>query len=465
MSLAETVRQSARRIAFEGLGVQEPAAPTGEAVPQDEVTTVRSTGRWRGVVAVSLCAMAVGMLAARPSLLLVAAVGVVFAAYPQLTSQPDPEIAVSRELTAESDGEMELMAVETTVENRGDSRLFDLRIVDGVPPLLAVVDGSARCATTLGAGEAVTLSYRLALRPGRHRFRSTTALCRDTSGALEVETEVTEPTEIESAARVPTIPLAGRHPHRSGPLPADESGDGIEFHSVEQYTRGDPASRIDWRRFARSRELRSVAYRPERLAEVIICVDARAVSYRASGDGEPHAVALAVEAAGRIAETLFESTHRVGLAGFGRKSCLLSPGSGSEHRSRLHRRLSTDPAFSFDPPTDSGELAGETPDTSAIENQLSRLRHEIGPNTQLLLLTPLCDHESTAIAQGFATDGAAVTVISPDVTTDATDGSRVARLERELRLTALRNVGVPTVDWDPNEPLGAALASLGGHVR
>lgn len=471
MALTEDVRQSIQWSQLESVLDGRPAVGGVPLINQQSdpshqsssETTVRSTGRWRGVVVLVLISLAVGLLAARPSLLLVAAVGVVFVAAPQFTRRPDPDLSISRELSRESDAD-DRMAVETTLRNTGDRRLVDCRIIDGVPSLLSLTDGSARCATTLAPGESVTLSYSVEVRPGRHRFQPTTILCRDASGALEVETTLSEPTEITSAARLPTVPLAVQDRHRSGPLSVDSSGEGIEFHSVEEYTPGDPPSRIDWRRFARSRELRSVSYHPERIAELLVCIDARASSYRASNPGEPHAVAHSVEAAGRLADTLFESTHRVGLAAVGRECCLLEPGRGTDHEARFHQRLSTDPALSLTPPSERSPASGPSrPEPASqpdIDRQLSVVSEAVGSTTQLLLVTPLADEAAVEIATRFVSECGAVTVISPDVTNDRTDGQQVARIERAARLTRLRRLGVPVVDWDPAEPLGSALESL-----
>lgn len=438
-------------------------------------STARTTGRWRGIVAVVLLAVAVGVLAKRPAVLLVAAVGVAFAAYPLVTTDPEPELSVSRRVDPESAGDGDAVEVRTTVRNEGDGSLFDLRVVDGVPPMLSVSGGSPRCATTLRPGGEVTLEYELRARPGRHRFQPTTALCRDAAGAVEVETAVSADTTIECAAKVPTVPLRGRSRRRAGPLVTDEAGSGLEFHSVSEYERGDPASRIDWRRFARTGELTSVEFRAERLADVVVCVDARADAYRASAASEPHAVAHAVDAAGRIGDALLEANHRVGLAAFGRAGCLLPVGSGPDHADRFRRRLTTDPAFTLTPPR-SARTDGGLPSTDSVarptlgdgdslDRQLSALREQVGSNTQVILLSPLCDDEAHRIVQRLESGGAAVTVVSPDVTTGRTAGGRLARLERDGRLTALRNAGVPAVDWDPETPLGPALAVVGRWNR
>ncbi len=473
-------------------------------------TTTRFTGRWRGVVAVALLAMAVGVLAKRPALLLAAGIGVAFAAYPHATAAPDPTVSVTRGIDPGSPSADDPVTVSTTVRNEGDRTLFDLRVVDGVPPMLPVRDGSPRLATTLRPGGEATCRYELRARPGRHRFGPATVLCRDASGAIEVQTTVAEPDAVECASRLPTVPLRARSRHRVGPLATDDGGSGIEFHSVDRYERGDPASRIDWRRFARTGELTAVSFRTERHADALICVDARPEAVLASDATEPHAVALAADAAGRIGDALFAASHRVGVATFGRPTAggegsegrgrgdgFLPPGSGRDHADRFHRRLASGTTLAGSPPADGGGVASDGDgvasdgdgvasegsgaasdgdetshgsratggEVATLDRRLARVRQAIGPDTQVFLLTPLCDDVGSRIAQRFESDGVPVTVVSPDVTTDRTPGSRLVRIERSNRLTTLRNAGIPAVDWDPAEPLGAALAGVAAVER
>jgi len=436
-------------------------------------TTVRRTRRWRGVVGACLLAVAVGVLAKRPSLLLVAAACAVFAAYPRVTAVPSPELSVRRRVEPAEPEPGDPVAVRTTVRNDGDATLFDLRIVDGVPATLSVEEGSPRRAASLGPGEEAVVAYELGARPGRHRFGPATLLCRDAAGAIEVETTVAVAGEVDCAAEVPTVPLRRRSRHRTGPLVTDDTGSGLEFHSVEEYERGDPASRIDWRRFARTGELTSVSFRSERLADVVVCVDARPAAYRAPEESAPHAVARAVDAAGRIGDGLFGTNHRVGLAGFGRGARFLPPESGGDHAERFRRTLAGDPAFSLAPPPavrTTLTLPGRGGDADAagpepLDDQLAAIRAGLGSDAQLILVTPLCDEAAHRIARRFEAGGAAVTVVSPDVTTDRTPGARLVRLERDRRLSDLRNAGIPAVDWDPEAPLGAALAAAEVRTR
>jgi len=458
----------------------------GDAAAADrEARTVRRTRRWQGVVALVLLAVAVGVLAKRPLLLLLGAAGVAFAAYPHLTGPPEVDLSVRRQVAPESPDPGDTVAVRTTVRNEGDDPLFDLRLVDGVPPMATVEDGTPRLATALRPGESATLAYDIEVGRTTHRFRPVTALARDPSGGTEVETTVSEETVLEGVGRVPAVPLRGRSRRRSGRLLTDEGGSGVEFHRTREYEHGDPVNRIDWRQYARTGELSSVDFREERLAEVVVCVDARPDAYRARSAEEPHAVAYAIGSAGRIGEALFDADHQVGLAAFGRDLCWLPAGAGTDHEDRFSRHLATDPAFEVSPPSVAGEptlggpaaaedddasstlldrLTGADPDveaSSSLDRQLATMRSQLGAQTQVVLLTPLSDDESSRIAQLLESSGAAVTVVSPDVTTGDSVGGRLAGVERENRVHALRNSGIPVVDWDPDERLGTTVALAG----
>ncbi|QLD90446.1 DUF58 domain-containing protein [Natronomonas salina] len=448
----------------------------------DEGRTVRRTRRWQGVVAVVLLAVAVGVLAKRPSVLLVGAVGVAFAAYPRLTGPPDADLSISRQITPEHPDAGDVVEVTTTVRNEGDDPIFDLRLVDGVPPMATVEDGSPRLATALRAGEAATVEYSIEVDRTTHRFRPMTVVARDPSGASEMETTISEETTIEGVGHVPDVPLRAQSRRRSGRLITDQGGSGIEFHRTRDYEPGDPVNRIDWRQYARTGELSSIDFREERLAEVVVCVDARAEAYRAASPDDPHAVAYAIGSAGRIGEALFAANHQVGLAAFGRDLCWLPPGAGNDHEDRYYRYLAADSAFDVVPPAvvdrpaaedrsgDDGSslldalpgFGGDDVDVgSSLESQLATIRPELGATTQVVLLTPLSDDESSRIAQLLESSGAAVTVITPDITNDESVGGRLATVERENRIHALRNSGVPVVDWNPDERLGTAVAAAG----
>lgn len=447
------------------------------AAPSEPVD--RETGRWTGVGALALVSGGLGVAVSRPALVLVSVVGVAYAAYAFRGRPPTVDLAVDRQLAVEEadaeetpdateaaaptaadggrgdDARMEAspgdrVRVTLTVENAGAAMLSDLRLVDGVPQGLAVVDGSPRLGTALRPGRTATFSYVVEAERGRHEFGPLQVLARDASGAGERERAVEAPGELACVGeyRNPgTLPLYGTATRYTGRVPTETGGDGVEFYATREYRPGDPPGRIDWNRHARTRELATLLFREERAATVVLLVDARETAYRAPGPGETHAVTRSVEAAGRIFEGLLAGGDRVGLAAFGPRAAWVAPGAGADQRRRVQRALAEAPAFADDPP--------EGPFLPSA--RLADVRRRTPSDAQFVLFTPATDDYVVTVARRLRAYGHPVTVVSPDVTTDRTAGHRIARIERQVRLNDLREAGIRVVDWPPDEDLAVAL--------
>ncbi|MEF8831826.1 MAG: DUF58 domain-containing protein [Halobacteriales archaeon] len=450
------------------------------AAPSEPVD--RETGRWTGVGALALVSGGLGVAVSRPALVLASVVGVAYAAYAFRGRPPAVDLAVERRLTpvdeaapaetataADADADATAAAdggradgarleastgdrvrVTVIVENAGTGTLSDLRLVDGVPPGLTVVDGSPRLGTALRPGRTATLSYVVEAERGRHEFGPLQVIARDASGAGERERAVEAPGELACVReyRDPgTLPLYGTATRYTGRVPTETGGDGVEFYATREYRPGDPPGRIDWNRHARTRELATLLFREERAATVVMLVDARETAYRAPGPGEAHAVARSVHAAGRIFEGLLAGGDRVGLASFGPRAAWVAPGAGSDQRRRVRRALAEAPAFADDPPK--GPFLPSA--------RLADVRRRTPSDAQFVLFTPAVDDYVVTVARRLWAYGHPVTVVSPDVTTDRTTGHRIARIERGVRLNDLREAGVRVVDWHPDEDLAVAL--------
>lgn len=413
------------------------------------MTTVRRTRRWRGIIGIALFAGAAGLLFKRPSLLLLTVVGIAYAAYPRVTSPPAVSLDVDRRLDTEEPTDGDDVTVTVTVRNTGESILPDLRFVDGVPAMLSVSEGTARHAATLRPGRATTFSYDVRATQGTHRFEPATVVARDVSGGTEVEEEIAAETTIEVVAAVPEVPLRQQTKQHVGRIVTSDGGTGVEFHRTREYQRGDQMSRIDWRRFARTGELTTTEFREERAADVVLCLDVREAAYRSADEGHPHAVAYELAAAEQLLTALGETTDSVGLTTLGGESPWLPPGASRDHLVEARRLLASHPALSPYPPD-------EPPDADH-EQSLTVLRRRLPIDTQVVLLSPLLDTFAVTAAMRLEASGHATTVVSPDVTTGTSPGSRLARVERANRVTSLREADVRVVDWDPTEPLGTAL--------
>ncbi|WP_415380612.1 DUF58 domain-containing protein [Halosimplex sp. TS25] len=429
--------------------VRRTVAPTRQQVD-------RRTDRWAGLTGLGLLTIGVGLWASQadvpPGLVVATAVVAGAAGYVYLSSPPSVSLSVEREFAPAEPTPGEEVTVRVRVTNTGDSLVPDLRVVDGVPPAIRVVEGSPRFATALRPEETVSFSYTVEAVRGEHAFDPVHVVVRDFSGALERERHVAAESgavlaaDLELAADE-SIPV---HPHtaqRVGRVVTDTGGSGVELHSVREYQRGDPMSRIDWNRVAATGEFATLLFREEHAATVVLLVDARKQAYAAPRVDAPSAVEHSVAAADVVVSSLIGAGDSVGLAALSPEWCWLEPRGGAGQSARARRLLETHAAFDGRPPD--GDFYGE------IEER--RLRRELPSDAQLLLCSPLCDDEAVVIARQLHARGFPVTVVSPDVTARATTGQRLAAVERAMRISRLRRSGVRVVDWDTDRPLETAL--------
>jgi len=147
------------------------------------------------------------------------------------------------------------------------------------------------------------------MRRGEYEFDAVRVRARDPSGARETEATIRAASTVASVPTLPRLdsfPLRSQTVQRVGRVSTSQGGSGVEFHATREYRPGDPLSRVDWNRLARTGELSTVQYREERAATVVAIVDAREQSHVADADGES-AVEYGVEAAGGVASALLDS--------------------------------------------------------------------------------------------------------------------------------------------------------------
>lgn len=419
------------------------------------MTVDRETRRWWVAAFVALFGGATGVVTGRSLPLLVGVVGVVFATYARVGSPPDPTLALERALSDPEPSPGDAVRVTVTVRNEGGS-LADLRLVDGVPRALETVGGSPRHATALAPGDEASFSYTVLAERGQHRFEPMLVLARDPSGAVERESEIASETILSCQPPLTDVPLRSQTTQYTGQIATDTGGSGLEFHATREYRHGDPLSRIDWNRRARTGELTTVEFREERAAAVMLAIDSRAAAYFIPGPGQRHAVAHAVAAAGRVFAHLLDGGDRVGITTLGPEPCWLAPGAGTDHEHRARMLLASHPALSYEPPDDGLPELAIDPDHDPVD--VGPLRRRLSTDTQVILFSPLCDDAVAVAARELAARGRAVTVVSPDVTDDDSSGHRLARIQRANRMHQLRSADVRVVDWPVEASFTAALA-------
>lgn len=403
----------------------------------------------------TLGSLAAGVLVREPAPFLVAVVGATTAWYVHERDPPAVSLDVARTVDEPSPSRGDTVDVTVTIRNSGDRFVRDLRLADGVPPGLHVVEGSPHHATALAPGRGIEFSYAVRVPRGDHGFGPVTAEGRGFSSLSSDRTTVeaigdAAITCLPPFTSVGTVPLRARTTAHVGRNVTDTAGAGIEFNAIREYQPGDPLSRVDWDRLARTGRLATLQFSEERAARVFLVVDARAVAHRAHKPDAPSAVERSVEAAGRVAASLLDENERVGLTALASTDCWLASGSSRDHRLRLERTLATHPALAFAPP--------EEPFLPTV--QRDRLRRRVPGDAQLIVFSPLLDAYVADLIREIDALGTPATVVSPDPTAARTVGDGFATVARTSRIDALRRVGMPVLDWAPDEPLGLALARM-----
>jgi uncharacterized repeat protein (TIGR01451 family) len=427
------------------------------------------TGRYRGALAVAAVVAAVGALSGTPVLLLAAVVVGVVPAIGRATVAPDPTVAVDRVVHPAEPEPGETVTVELRATNAGDARLPSVRVVDAPPDGVTVVDGSTAVVGALAPGDVAVTTYDVTVPAGEHAFDDPFLAVEDATGRVAVTGHVS----VDESAVAATEPLpegdavtiAPPARGRPGRRTSEDAGDGLAFESVRAYRRGDPAARVDWRRYARTGDLATVRYRERRAPTVVLVVDVRERAHLASSPTDDSAIVRGVDAARRVAGG-FDLAH-VGVVALAPGYPTLDAGVGRDHAHRVRSFLDGLPGVATAPealPDDGAGLA-------------DAIRARVPRDAQLCLCTPAYDDDATDAAKRLAAAGHRVGVCSPDPAAhgDGTGGlarnagrdvergdagGRLAALERRVRLRALRRRGVAVVDWG-DEPLSAALARAG----
>lgn len=410
------------------------------------------TTDWNIALITALLTSGLGVFLGEPALLLLSIPGVVFAGYSRITTIPTPTLAIERTISENDPSHNQNIEVTVTLRNSGDQSLSQVSIVDGVPPMLSVQEGSARHAASLGPGDDTTFSYTVLAKHGIHHFRPATAVLRDTSGSVAVETTVSADTEIACRSPIQTVSFGQTTHQRAGATLTTGGGNGTEFSKVRSYQLGDPPNRIDWNRYARDGELTTVSFREDRSQATVICLDAREICYRSSGSSEPHAVFYERAAARELLDAFSDVDESIGIIVFGSNHCWLAPDTGSHHVATVQRTLEDPTTLPLEPP--SKRTADET-----VDEQVRMLQTRIGRSTRVILLSPVLDVFPVETARLLQADGHSVTVLSPNVTASKSTGTAVAQLHRINRLAALRRADITAVDWKPEESLEAVIST------
>ncbi len=408
------------------------------------------------VARLAALALFLAVLLGRPELLLVAAPLL----FRLLAAALDPgpgEYDVVQEVSATRLFEGETVAVTVTFTARAGVRLLDL--VAPLPPTVALASATNRAVVALEPGAPVRWTFTLRC-PGRGRVTLGTvhARVRGRSGLRVVERTHAAPITVRVYPRI--VPLRRLpHPRRTqtsaGNYVARTVGAGLEPGDSRPFAPGDRVKEVNWPASLRLGRLYVTQYHHERNADVVLMLDTL------SQVGVPPLTSLDVcaRAAGSLAAAYLARKDRVGLIDYGGVIHWVRPGSGRIQFERiLDGLIDAQPIFTY------------------VRKDLARVPPRVLPPEALVVaLTPLIDPRFVQALHDLAGRGFDLVVLTPDpvaitratLVSSASDrlACRLWAIERRAQLAELRRARLTVLDWDPAEPLEAALEPLGRHRR
>lgn len=456
-----SVGRSSNSNGFGVIGVSESRTAERASGPPESIPYLE-TNRWYRTFVIALVFGAIGVAVRSPGLLLCAGVALAYLGAARIDR--DPPTGAGLELSRELEDPLRAndeVDVTVTVTNAGGSFVPGLRLVDGVPDAIEVVDGSPRFGTALRPGESVEFEYTVAVARGVHEWETAVAVLANGTGSKERTTTLGGRSRIECpipAVATGELPVRRLTTPYAGRVRTESGGSGVAFYALREYRRGDPLGRIDWKRLARTGELSTIEFHEERGVSAVLLIDARKAAYRAPGPGALHAVDRSVQAAGRIFDSLLDGGNRAGIAVFGREDAWFPPGAGAPHRARARQLLAEHPALAAHPP-DRERYHSFLDDRrdELLRERVETLHRRLPSDAQVFCLSPCCDNYVASVAHHLDAHGHLVTVVSPDPTASDTPGRQLARLTRDHRLRTLNRLGIPVIDWGADESLDAAL--------
>ncbi|MDH5020240.1 DUF58 domain-containing protein [Halobacterium rubrum] len=430
---------------------------------------VTRTPRWQTTSVAALLLVAVGFLFAAPLVVAGAVVPVAFAAYDALSSVPaGAELRATRDIDPPAASPGDHVTVTLSVTNTGDATVPDLRVVDGVPGELAVVDGTPRLATPLRAGATATTTYDVVAKRGAHEFDTPVASGRSFAGS-DRATVTLDPDGDASLEGLRAIDSPPTHTpiHRAGTQPTDQGGPGLEFYRTREYQHGDPLDRLNWRQYAKTGELATVEFREEHATRTVLVVDARTPTRVSPSPGHPTATELDAYVGARLHSALTAMDVETILTAVG-----LPDGAVSTPTPDALPWAATDTPADAADVLDAAEAVAtqnravtstdpQPPEEDVFDISMpaagDALRRRLPPRAEVVVVSPLLDDWALELVGGLQPYGYPVTVVSPDVTHSTTSAGSVLSLHRSLRRKLLADAGHSVVDWHPDTPVDTTL--------
>jgi uncharacterized protein (DUF58 family) len=339
-----------------------------------------------------------------------------------------------------------------TIWNSGNTIPY-LSVSDPLFTNQTIIEGNPEQSKYLEANQTTEIQYIFRASRGRYSWDKLTVDVGDPFGLFTHEATISAPAILSVFPGPVLIKKLPFHPGRTlrapGPNLSRLPGHGIDFWGVREYQQGDPLRQINWRLTARHpQQFFSKEFEREEMADVGILVDARAVTnYLCNTES---LFEYSIIAASSIAQYQLRVGNRVSLLAFGDHLHRTFPGFGKHQLVKIL-----------------DQLAACSPAEKDTIDTLQYIPTRLFPGeSSIILISPLCPQDLDSIRR-FRAEGYQVQVISPNPfrfllkhSSKPVSNSfaiRTARIEHELLLRKIQQLGVAMTDWYVDQPLEVSL--------
>jgi uncharacterized protein (DUF58 family) len=378
--------------------------------------------------------------------------GIMFVSYLALNRLFRPGVKVERPIPYFKVFEGDLVDLYAYVRNDG-SRPALVEVYDSVPTQMRISAGKNSVLAHLRPGEEEAMAYTVEtpLR-GHYVFGPVMVRRRDYSFLFYEEESLQERGYLSVYPRleeIHTLPIRSRYmiPY-FGTIGCRQAGLGSEFYYIRDYIMGDAFKRINWKASVRHRKWLVNEYEKENLCDVMVFVDARAVT----GFGSPlrNPLEYSIRAAVSITTHLLKTRNEVGLVTYNDEVKAIFPSIGERQVQTMTSALV-------------GTYArGDLPLLTALELALPHLH----PRCTVLVISSLDGDDTLVKAVQLMRDrNYEVVFLCPSLLElekdmlESPPGGRFGLLqqERDNLLCEIRARGAVVMDWDCRQPLYRVL--------
>ncbi|MFN4218707.1 MAG: DUF58 domain-containing protein [Candidatus Bipolaricaulia bacterium] len=446
--------------------------------------------RWAFLGSAAFALIFIGEIVRHGELVVLALPLVCYLALGSYFALPTVALTARRTLSEQRVMSEKPVTVHVELENLGP-KLEIVELTDGVPSLLTLRQHSPTKIETIPAGGKASLEYTVAGVRGLARWEDLSVTVTDTLGLFVKSIKLPCVSELLIVPRFERLDEILIRPRRtrifSGQVKARLGGTGIEFFGVREYYPGDERRYINWKATARKDRLVVNEFEQERVADVVILLDARersdvealipaappllpphpsplprrgegtqGVRVREAGGEVFSLFEYSVRAALSLAHYFTAQGNRVGLLIYGKYLDWTWPGFGRWQRERLLRAIAS---------AEKGDKAV----FKDLENLPTRL---LPAGSQLIFIGPILEsdvktivdlrrrYEVLCIAPNPILFESAFLARTPEVEL----ALRLEHLRRQAMLAQMRRLGIRLVDWDVTKPLAAVVSGELGRA-